>query len=608
MNNLATPARSQVKKSDKWDIEKLYADDAAWNSDLEKLPKLLDSVLKLKPLLEDSEKATAQGLLSVLKAVEALEKVWEKTGHYASLMKAADGSDTANNERMGKFSIMSVDLSAKLSWLTPMLLKLPEDKLRQWIAQPEFVDYKVYLEKELRAKDYVLSEREEAILSQLGEALDTPSEAFSVLENVSFDFGTIETKEGNKPLTNSSYSQFLLSEDRALREKAYKQYYGLFNQYKDTIAAMYAGAVKTNVAYAKIRGFKSARHSKLYWDKVDESVYDNLIDTVHKNFKPLHKYYSIVKKTLKVDELRHYDVYVPLVPAVNKVTPYEDAVAEIYEAVRPLGEEYAHTLKNGLLNGWVDRYENIGKRSGAFSSGGWEGLPYILLSYKPDVIRDMFTLVHEGGHSMHSWYSTKNNPFMSYSYSIFEAEVASTFNEELLFQHLLKKATDKTLKTYLLSTRVSDILSTLYRQTMFAEYEKISHAALEAGTPITTDFLRTEYGKLLKEYFGSAMVFEPESNLECLRIPHFYRAFYVYKYSTGISASLALSHRVLTGGNAEREDYFNFLKSGGSRYPLEALKVAGVDMSTPAPVQAACDHFAKLVDELEAALKDLGKL
>jgi len=386
-----------------------------------------------------------------------------------------------------------------------------------------------------------------------------------------------------------------------------KQLYGVYGAHKNTIASLYTGQVQQNVALAKIRGYASAREKSLYVDKVPTAVYDNLVDTIHKNLKPLHKFYSMLKKHLGLKELRHYDVYMPLVSEVKKVTPYNEAVDIITEALKPLGEEYVKTIRNGLLNGWVDKYENEGKRSGAFSAGGYDSDPYILMNYKEDVIRDVFTLVHEGGHSMHSWYSVRNNPYPCYHYTIFEAEVASTFNEELLFRHMIKTSTDPKMRAYLLSVRASDILATLYRQTMFAEYEKITHALVESGTPLTVENLRSEYRKLLELYFGPEMVFEDVSDLEGMRIPHFYRAFYVYKYSTGISASMALAERVCSGGDKEREDYFKFLKSGGSRYPIESLKLAGVDMASPAPVQAACDNFAKIVDELEKALEELKK-
>jgi oligoendopeptidase F len=295
-----------------------------------------------------------------------------------------------------------------------------------------------------------------------------------------------------------------------------------------------------------------------------------------------------------------------MVPAAARKTSWNEAVDLVCTALAPLGEEYAATLRAGLLGRWADRYENKGKRSGAFSAGSYTGDPYILMNYKDDAIRDVFTLAHEGGHSMHSRYSAQSNPFMHYNYAIFEAEVASTFNEELLFRHLLKQAANEkgseSFRTYLVNKRADDILATLYRQTMFAEFEKRTHELEEGGNPLTADLLRAEYRKLMEKYFGPDMTLEEESDLEGLRIPHFYRAFYVYKYSTGISASLALAERVLSGGSREREDYFTFLKSGGSRFPLESLKIAGVDMSEPAPVEAACKVFANLVEELERLL------
>ncbi|NLK61253.1 MAG: oligoendopeptidase F, partial [Treponema sp.] len=404
------------------------------------------------------------------------------------------------------------------------------------------------------------------------------------------------------PLTQTTWTRFLENPDRAIRKDAYTKFYNTFEAHQHTITALYTGSVQQDVAEARIRGHKSARAMALFPDRVSESVYDNLVATVRNNLGPLHRYYTLRKKVLKVDELRHWDVYVPLVGDVKRVTPYDEAVSLIGEALAPLGGEYTKTLTEGLLGGWVDRYENRGKRSGAFSSGGFTGWPYILMNYKDDVLRDVFTLAHEGGHSMHSWYSSRNNPFMSYDYTIFEAEVASTFNEDLLFRHLLKTAESDSMRAYLLANRASDILATLYRQTMFAEYEKRTHELVEEGTPLTTELLRSEYRSLLETYFGPEMHFEDTSDLEGLRIPHFYNAFYVYKYATGISASLALAERVVSGGEAERQDYFTFLKSGGSRFPIDSLRVAGVDMESPEPVQTACDSLARIVDELESIL------
>ncbi|MFQ3547703.1 MAG: oligoendopeptidase F, partial [Termitinemataceae bacterium] len=406
-----------------------------------------------------------------------------------------------------------------------------------------------------------------------------------------------------RPLSQSTWSSFMEKPDRDLRQRAYKAFYRQFDAHKTTLAALYGGSVKQDVIKARIRGFPSARAMALFPDNVSESVYDNLVATVTAHLPILHRYYELRKKALGLSELRHFDVYVPIVKTARRHTSWEEAVDMISEALAPLGDEYVDTLRSGLLGRWADRYENKGKRSGAFSAGSFTGDPYILMNYKEDVIRDVFTLAHEGGHSMHSWYSARSNPFMHYGYTIFEAEVASTFNEELLFRHLIQNAESRELKAYLVNKRVDDILATLFRQTMFAEFEHRVHSLEESGTPLTVEVFRSEYRSLLTKYFGPAMVFEDESDLEGLRIPHFYGAFYVYKYATGISASLALAERVLSGGQAEREAYFNFLKSGGSRFPIDALKVAGVDMSSSEPIEAACKTFERLVTELEGLLQ-----
>ena len=415
-------------------------------------------------------------------------------------------------------------------------------------------------------------------------------------------FGTVTENGVEKPLTETTWGLFMHSQDRKVREEAYKKFYAKFEEHQNTIAALYSGSVNQDVFSMRARGYESSLHAALYGNKVPVAVYHNLIDCIHKNLPVLHEYYSLRKKALGLDELRHYDVYVPLVKSVETKTTYEEAVEICRKAMAPLGKEYTDRLCSGLLNGWADRYENVGKRSGAFSSGCYIGDPFILLNYHEENIRDVFTMAHEGGHSMHSWYSVHNNPFMCYEYTIFEAEVASTFNEELVFEHLLKNAKTPEMKKYLLAMRADDILATLHRQTMFAEFELKAHEYVENGTPLTPELLRKTYRELLELYFGPEMHFEDNSDMEGLRIPHFYTAFYVYKYATGISAALALAHRVTTGGDKEREDYFKFLKSGGSRYPIESLKIAGVDMESVEPVQAACDTFKDIVEQLKNLL------
>ncbi len=601
MNKTTIPPRSNVAAGDQWNLDSLFSGDAEWEEALSQLQSAADAVNAFRGKIAGDSPKEAD-FAACLTAYSAAQRIGERVGNYAFLKKSADESDASNVDRVGRYIMAASAFEAAVSWLVPAIQAIPDGLVRAWLGAPELADYRVWLEKLLRLKPYILSEKEERILALEIESRQTPRAAFSALTNVDLDFGFVDAGKGPEPLTQTTWTKFLENPNRAVRAEAYGKFYGTFDAHKNTIASLYAGSVAQDVAEARIRGYESARAMALFPDRVEEAVYDALVDTVRANLTPLHRYYALRKKTLGLAELRHYDVYVPLVSEAKRVTPYGEAVELIAEALKPLGGEYVSTIKSGLTGGWVDRYENKGKRSGAFSSGGYDGDPYILMNYKEDVLRDVFTLAHEGGHSMHSWYSARNNPFMSYNYTIFEAEVASTFNEDLLFRHLMKTASDPKMKAYLLSTRASDILATLYRQTMFAEFERTTHALVESGTPLTADLLRAEYRKLIEAYFGPEMVFEETSDLEGLRIPHFYNAFYVYKYATGISASLALAERVSSGGQAEREDYFKFLKSGGSRYPIDALRVAGVDMASPEPVAAACRRFAAIVDELEGAL------
>ena len=591
------PNRSEVPESDKWNLSSIYKSNDEWEAALKELPALTEKVVSFKGKLSSSSKT----LLEALKALEAAELKMETVYHYASLQHEADEDDSLATDRDGRAMMAYTEMQSALSFMDPELLAIPEETLRTWISEPEYKDYKKYVEKLLHFNKYTLSEKEERILSLQMQPGQTPSNAFSVLENVDLNkqFGTVNVKGEEKPLTQTTFTTLLKNQDRKVRETAYKQFYKKFEDFQNVISALYAGSVNQDVFSMRARGYDSSLHHALYGNKVPLSVYHNLIDCVHKNLGTLHEYYSLRKKILGVSELRHYDVYVPLVKSVAMHHTYEESVEICRNALAPLGKEYTDRLCNGLLNGWADRYENVGKRSGAFSSGAYIGDPYILLNYDEDDIRDVFTMAHEGGHSMHSWYSVHNNPFLSYDYTIFEAEVASTFNEELVFEYLLKNAKTEDEKKYLLAMRADDILATLHRQTMFAEFELKTHEFVENGTPLTAELLRKNYRELLELYVGPEMHFEENSDMEGLRIPHFYTAFYVYKYATGISAALALAKRVTTGGEKERNDYFEFLKSGGSRYPIESLRVAGVDMESTEPVQAACDTFKEIVEQLK---------
>ena len=592
------PARKDVPAKDKWDLSSIYKSDDEWEKALKSLPELTKKAVAYKGRLGES----AITLLAALKELEAANLVMETVYHYASLQHEADEDDSKATDRDGRAMMAYTEMQAELSFVDPEIQEIDETKLRKWISTKEFADYRIYIEKLLHFKQYILSEKEERILSLAMQPGQTAETAFSVLTNVDMNktFGTVTEDGEEKQLTETTWGVFMHSQDRKVREEAYKKFYAKYEEHQNTIAALYAGSVNQDVFSMRARGYKSSLEMALYGNKVPVAVYHNLIDCVHQNLPALHDYYKLRREVLGLakGELRHYDVYVPLVKSVKSNTTYEQAVELCRAALAPLGAEYTDRLCDGLLNGWADRYENIGKRSGAFSSGCYVGNPYILLNYNEENIRDVFTMAHEGGHSMHSWYSVHNNPFMCYDYTIFEAEVASTFNEELLFEYLYKNAKDEEMKKYLLSMRADDILATLFRQTMFAEFELKAHEFVENGTPLTAELLRKTYRELLELYFGPEMTFEANSDMEGLRIPHFYTAFYVYKYATGISAALALAKRVTNGGEAEREDYFKFLKSGGSRYPIESLKIAGVDMAKTEPVQAACDEFKKIIADL----------
>lgn len=594
-NEKKIPTRAEIPAQDKWDLTSLFKTDDDWEKALSQIEPLAKEIATYKGKLSSSKET----LLEALTKLSNLYQISEIVENYANLQHNADEGDQNALNKQGRAQMTAVNAFSELSFFDSEVTAIENNKIEQWIEEPEFADYKIYIQKLLHLKPYILSEKEERLLALQSESSETAYKTFSILENLELDFGTIEVDGKQLPLTQTTWSQFLKNPDRNVRKAAYERFYGVFEKHQNTFASLYAGSVNQDIFETKARGYNSCLEHALYSNKVPVEVYKNLIDTVHKNFDTLHRYYKVFQKALGTKDLRHYDVYMPFTKDISTNTSYEQAVEICREALAPLGKEYTDTLCDGLLNGWVDRYENKGKRSGAFSSGCYIGYPYILLNYKPDVIRDVFTMAHEGGHSMHSWYSTHNNPFMQYNYTIFEAEVASTFNEELVFKYLLEKATTKEEKIYYLSMRAGDILATLHRQTMFAEYELKAHELVENGTPLSAEVLRNLYRNLLTQYFGPTMTFEENSDMEGLRIPHFYSAFYVYKYATGISAAMALADKVTNGGEKEREDYFKFLKSGGSRYPIEALKVAGVDMSTTEPIQKALDKFKEIVDELE---------
>ncbi len=407
-------------------------------------------------------------------------------------------------------------------------------------------------------------------------------------------------------LSHGNFSTFLINPDRGVRQKAFFQYYQAYENHKHTLAATLSHSFKKDLFYSRARNFDNCRAAALFAENISENVYENLVQTVKSNRAPFFKYMNFRKQILALSELHFYDSYVPIVSGVAFHIPYEEAVDMSIEAMRPLGEDYIKVLQDGLLGGWVDRYENRGKRSGAYSAGSYDSPPYILLNYEAQNINSVYTLLHEGGHSMHSFYSNKHQPYVDHDYTIFAAEVASTFNENLLSRYLLDHYKNDPARTaYILNREIDNIRATLFRQTMFAEFEKITHRIVEDNSPLTLDVITDTYRELLETYFGDTLVLDPALSLECLRIPHFYSAFYVYKYATGISAAIALADKVVNEGASARAAYLNFLKLGGSKFPLDELADAGVDMQSPEPVQRAIQYFSDLVDRLMDAYQAL---
>jgi oligoendopeptidase F len=484
--------------------------------------------------------------------------------------------------------------------MTPEIQAIDDDVISRYLADEALSQYKFYLTKILRYKPHTRSESEEQLLAMTREMASGPSQVFGQLDNVDLDFGTITDEHGKQvELSHGNFSTFLINPDRRIRRKAFSRYYRAYQNHRHTLAATLANSIKKDLFYTRARDFANCRVSALFSDNVPESVYDNLTQTVKGNLQPLFKYLNFRQQVLGLDELHFYDTYVPIIEDVEFQMPYEQAVEVCIDALAPLGEAYGNILKPGLLGGWVDRYENRGKRSGAYSSGCYDSPPYILLNYEQGNINSLYTLMHEAGHSMHSYFSKKSQPYVTHDYTIFVAEVASTFNEDLLSRYLLELyRDDPKMKAYILNREIDNIRATLYRQTMFAEFEKIIHNIVEANAPLTLEVICEEYSKLLEIYFGDALVLDPELSLECLRIPHFYSAFYVYKYATGVSAAIALAQQVVEGDDSARQAYLDFLKLGGSKFPLDELLDAGVDMRSADPVARAIKHFSRLVDQL----------
>ena len=590
--------RSEVLEGDTWNLTVLFPNDAAWEDEFNELAGRYTGIATFKGRLARS----AQDLLSLLEFEKSIDRSSERLGQYAGLRLSEDSSDANSLDREGRLQSLGARISEACSWVSPEIQSIPDDRFETYLADPLLTDWIIPLQRLRRLKPHTLSNTEERLIALSLPTLSGHHETFSQLTNVDMSFGSIRDDRGQEiELTQSSFSSLLQRPDRSVRKNAFDKFYTEFSDHRYTLASALSHSVKADVFLAKARNYPSALEASLFVDDVPVTVYESLIQTVRSRLPVLHRYYALRQRVFNLPDLHVYDTYAPLVSAVQSDVGFDEAIEMVIRALAPLGSEYTGTLSKGLrTDRWCDRYENKGKRSGAFSSGTYEGPPYILMNYKQDVFSDIYTLAHEAGHSMHTWYAARTQNFQTYHYPIFLAEVASTFNEILLTEHLLSETTDRSMRAYLLNRQIDDLRGTLFRQMMFAEFEKATHAAEETGEALTLQSFRKLYRGLLDTYFGPGVIIDEVLELECLRIPHFYSAFYVYKYATGISAAITLAKGVLETGNTER--YINFLKSGGSDFPIETLAKAGVEMCTPAPVEAAMSLFEKRVSELESLL------
>lgn len=591
-----TKARDQIDAKYKWNIDAMYQDEDTWERDY----KIIEE--KGKEFLEFSGKL-GDGPAVLLNALQRKDSIWmilERVYVYARMKKDEDNRISKYQAMADKAQSLISKTAAYMSFFTPELLEIPEEKLRGYLEAEEGLKvYKFVIEEILREKAHVLSKSEENLMAQFSELTSATNSIFSMINNADIKFGTIIDEDGDEvEVTHGKYIGFMESHARRVRKEAFEHMYAAYEKQKNTLATTYNYNTKSDVVMARIRKYHSALESALSGDNIPVSVYDNLISTVNNHLDLLHRYVEVRRKMLGIDEVHMYDMYTPLVEMPREEISYEKALDMMREGLAPMGEDYLTRMNKGIQEGWIDVYENEGKTSGAYSFGSYDSMPYILLNHSGK-LKDVFTLVHEMGHSMHSNYTRTTQPFVYGGHSIFTAEVASTVNENILMKHLLEKTTNPEEKKYLLNLYIEEFRTTLFRQTMFAEFEKLTHEAIENGEVLTAEWLCEEYGKLNRKYFGDKVVYDKEIEIEWARIPHFYNAFYVYKYATGFSAAAAISDKILKEGTPARDAYIEFLKSGDSDYPINLLKIAGVDMSTPEPIEKAMATFEKLIVEIE---------
>ena len=595
--------RSEQKIENTWDLTTIYKDDQSFEAAFEKLQGYLGKENSVQGTLGQSSEALLNALLLDAEIDEQLNKLYV----YAHLKHDEDTTNPTYKAFEARATSLANEFSARWSFMLPELMQIDEATLKSFIEENNgLARFKFDLERINKKREHVLSDKEEKILAQAGEALSASSNTFSMFNNADLTFESIQDKEGNThPLSHGSYIQYLESNDRTLRKNAYESMYREYGKFNNTLSQTLSGKVKASVFSSKVRNYHSARHQALSNNDIPESVYDNLVKTVNDHLPLLHRYTELRKSLLQLDDMKMYDMYTPLVQDETFEMSYEEAKQWMLDSLKPMGESYVNVVKEGLNNRWVDVYENKGKRSGAYSSGTYGTNPFILMNWT-DNVNNLFTLTHEFGHSVHSYFSRENQPSNMAGYSIFVAEVASTCNEALLAHHMMNTLTDEKKKLYLLNYQLDGFRGTVFRQTMFAEFEHIIHTLVENNEPLTAERLNKEYAALNQKYYGEAVETDEWIQYEWSRIPHFYYNYYVYQYATGYSAAYALSSQILNEGAPAVERYINhFLKAGSSDYPIEVLKAAGVDMTSPEPIEKACKVFEERLNEFEALIKKL---
>lgn len=593
--NLKT--RDQIDNKYKWNIEAMIPDESIIDGALEDIEKQAGEYAKAYGDRLTSDAAT---LLSAFKERDSIWRELEKIYVYARMRRDEDNSDSRYQAMSSKCNAVIAAVSAALAFFTPELLSASEDDVMGFVdKEPGLEEYRFAIKDTFRQKAHILSQPEENIMAQMSEVTGATNDIFTMLNNADMKFPEITDEDGDKvAVTHGNYITFMESHDRGVRKAAYEAMYDPYKSLINTIATCYNYNTKSDVINARIRKYESARAAALSGDNIPGEVYDNLVNVVNKNLPTMHRYVELRKEMLGLDKMYMYDMYVPLIQLPKKQVPYEEGLDIMRAGLSPLGQEYIDRMNEGISQGWIDVYENKGKTSGAYSFGSYDSYPYILLNYT-DTLKDVFTIVHEMGHSMHSSYTRQYQPYIYGSHSIFTAEVASTVNESLLMRYLLDKETDLEMRRYLLNMHLEEFRTTLFRQTMFAEFEDMTHRAIESGQVLTADSMCQQYEELNAKYYGTAVEKDDTIKYEWARIPHFYNAFYVYKYATGYSAATAISNKILTDGEPARKAYIEFLKTGESDYPIQLLKIAGVDMSSPEPVEKAMETFNSLLDEFE---------